>query len=127
MTTTEKMTNKKALAYILETATDIPADVREKLENMLTSLEKKGANGEKQMTERQKENIILREELFKFLASEPDLVVSCSDLIKKIPLFENLSTQRVASLLLPLTKSGQVAKIKEHGKIFYQYAKGEEG
>ena len=50
----EKVTNKSALNYVL-TNFELPADVKEKLENMVAQLEKKSASPKKE-TKTQKEN-----------------------------------------------------------------------
>ena len=120
---TNKMTNRKALAYVLEKVTDLPADVREKLENMAAALESKADTSKRKPTAKQKENNGLRDVIMAFLTANPNLLVTCTDLTKKVEALNGESNQKVSALMKPLVEAGLVTKVTEKGKSVFQLAK----
>lgn len=99
-----KITNKKALAYVLTNCT-LPEDVKAKIEAMATALDNKSAN--KKPTARQLENLTYKEVIANALTDEP---VTPTDLMKKIPELADLSTQRITPILHALVDE-KVAKV----------------
>ena len=108
---TEKMTNRKALAYALENC-DLPAEVKAKFEKMIEQLDKK-SGAERKPTARQTENAVIRERLVEFIDSnyvEGSEGFTVSDLLKAIPEFEGDSNQHVSALLRQAIQAGEVSK-----------------
>ena len=120
---TNKMTNRKALAYVLENVNTLPADVREKLENMAAAMENKADTTKRKPTKTQVENEGLRGHIMAFLRANPNLLVTCTDLTKKVPALEGMNNQKVSALMKPLVEAGQVTKVTEKGKSVFQLAK----
>ena len=124
---TNKMTNRKALAFVLENVTDLPADVREKLENMAASLDNKAASTTRKPTAKQVENIGIRKSIMDFLRGNPNLLVTCTDIGKKVKELDGMNNQRISALMRALVESGEVVKITEKGKSLFQLAKKDNG
>ena len=115
---TNKMTNRKALEYVL-TNCDIPADVREKLVNMTASLEKKSSTTNRKPTAKQTENANLRNIIYDYLLNS-GVKASCTEIGKSIPELEGMNNQRISALLRPLVTEGVVLKDKVKGvSVFY--------
>ena len=115
---TNKMTNRRALEYVLENCT-IPIEVAEKLENMIASLEKKAANPSRKPTAKQTENAGLRNTVYDFLLNS-GAKMTCTELGKAVPELNDLSNQRISALLRPLVADGSVLKDTAKGKtVFY--------
>lgn len=130
MTKTEKMTNRKALTYAIDNC-DLPADVREKFEAMLTALDKK-STAERKPTAKQTENEAVRSAVVEFINdnSEGD-GFTCSDLIKVCPAVEGKSNQYVSAILRQAVLAGEVSKGTVKRRTYFapvgQYATEDEG
>ena len=120
---TNKMTNRKALAYVLENVNTLPADVREKLATMAAALENKATATKRKPTKTQQENENLRQQIMAFLTDHPTLMVTCTDLGKQVPALNGLNNQKISSLMKVLVEYGQVTKVVEKGKSIFQLAK----
>ena len=116
----EKMTNLKAVAYVLENY-ELPADVSEKMELIKDSLEKK-ASGERKPTATQVANAGLKATILAYMAEQPDRLFSISELIKEVPELEGLSTQKVSPMMSSLVKEFKVVRIEEKRKAFFKIA-----
>ena len=116
----EKMTNLKAVAYVLENCT-LPADVKEKMEKIKASFEKK-ATGERKPTATQVANEGLKTAILSYMEENPVQVFSVSELIKKVPELEGLSTQKVSPLMAKLVDELKVVKVVEKRKSYFQIA-----
>lgn len=116
----EKMTNLKAVAYVLENCT-LPADVAEKLEKIKASYEKK-ASGERKPTATQVANAGLKDSILSYMAENPDRLFSISELIKEVPELEGLSTQKVSPMISSLVKESKVVRVEEKRKAFFKIA-----
>lgn len=116
----EKMTNLKAVAYVLENCT-LPADVAEKMEKIKASFEKK-ASGERKPTATQVANEGLKGSILSYMAENPDRVFSISELIKEVPELEGLSTQKVSPMISALVKEFKVVRIEEKRKAYFKIA-----
>ena len=116
----EKMTNLKAVAYVLENCT-LPADVREMMEKLQVSFEKK-ATGERKPTATQVANEGLKTAILSYMEENPVQMFSVSELIKKVPELEGLSTQKVSPLMAKLVDELKVVKVVEKRKSYFQIA-----
>ena len=114
----EKMTNVKALSYIL-TNCELPEEVKSKVEAMKASYEKK-ASAERKPTPTQTENANFKAEILTFLADGNKYTVS--DLMKGIPSLAELSNQRVSAIVRQLVANGEVIRVEEKRKAYFQLA-----
>lgn len=108
---TEKMTNRKALAYALENC-DLPIEVRAKFEKMIEQLDKK-SGAERKPTARQTENAVVRERLVEYIDThyvEGSDGFTVSDLLKVCPAVEGDSNQHVSALLRQAIQAGELSK-----------------
>ena len=117
----EKMTNVKALAYVIDNfSEDIPADVAEKLTAIKTSFEKKSAN--RKPTKAQEENAEIKETILAVLTFEGATV---TEIQGKDEALGALSNQRVSALLRQLIADGKVVKTTDKKKALFALAKAE--
>lgn len=118
--TMTKMTQKNAIAYVLENCT-VPAEVQEKLEAMKAQLEKRSAkSGERKPTKTQVANEGFKEILLANM--EPNRLYTVSELAKEIPFGEELSNQRVSALMRQLKEAGSVVRTEEKRKAYFSLA-----
>lgn len=115
----EKMTNVKALSYILTNCADLPEEVKAKVEAMKSSYEKK-ASAERKPTPTQLENEGHKSAILALLADGQKYTVS--DLMKNIPALGELSNQRVSAIVRQLTLSGEVVRVEDKRKAYFQLA-----
>lgn len=114
----EKMTNVKALSYIL-TSCDLPEDVKAKVEAMKASYEKK-ATAERKPTPTQVENATHKASILAVLADGNQYTIS--DLMKAVPELADLSNQRVSAIVRQLTLTGEVQRIEDKRKAYFKLA-----
>lgn len=114
----EKMTYKMALSYVLDNC-ETPADVREKLVNLLESVSKKSSSSSDRPSKKQAENQPLMDTLLEAMTFENQTV---SDFIKQIPAFKEFSNQKVSYLANSLAKEGKVVKEIIKGKTYFHLA-----
>jgi len=119
MTNTEKMTNRKALTYALDNLPDAPADVREKLENMIAQLDKKNASPKK-LTAQQEKNISIGEDIVGFLSDHEGEGFTVSDLIKSVPSLEGDSNQHASAVMRQLVLAGSVEKYTDKRRTYFR-------
>lgn len=119
MTNTEKMTNRKALSYALDNLPDAPADVREKLENMIAQLDKKNASPKK-LTAQQEKNISIGEDIVGFLSDHEGEGFTVSDLIKSVPSLEGDSNQHASAVMRQLVLAGSVEKYTDKRRTYFR-------
>lgn len=108
-----KMTNAKALEYVIANC-DVPTDVMDKLNAMLTSLKKKSAN--RKPTKTQKENDSLKDAILEVLTTEPKTV---SEIIAMTPTLAGMNTQKVTPLMYQMEKDGKVVKTTDGKKSLF--------
>ena len=115
----EKMTNSKALEYVL-TNTELPDDVKEKITNIKASIDKKNS-ADRKPTKTQLENIDLKEQIVEFLtnAGKP---MAVGEIIKEDKRFADLSSSKVTSMLTQLKNEGKVVNTKDGKKSLYSIA-----
>ena len=113
----EKITSKVALTYVLKNC-EIPADIREKLEKMLISLDKK-SGGNRKPTERQRENLQLRETVLSVVDSTPRTV---SEIQKLDPTLAELSNQRMSPIINSMVDDKLLVKSIVKGRSYFALA-----
>ena len=91
----EKMTNVKALAYVLANA-DLPTEVAEKLTKMKEQFEKKNS-AEKKPTAQQVANAAIQTAILEGM--ESGRLYTITELIKEIPACNDLTNQRVSAIV----------------------------
>lgn len=120
-----KMTNSAALSYALTNLTDCPDDVRERLEAMRASLDKRSADAKgkerklspKQQAEAQ-EREAFRECVLARMAQEPNRLWMVKELAEAF----GVNNPKMSATLTALVKAGKVKR--EEGKnrtITFQY------
>ena len=115
MKNTEKMTNAKALQFILDNVDGLPSDVREKIENIHASYMKKSSSGSTKPTKAQLE---MQENMEKVLdLMELNKLYQCKDIVK---LADLSSTQRASAIMNKLVAQGEVKKLTEKGNSYFQ-------
>ena len=112
---TNKMTNKGALQFVLDTY-DVPAEVAEKLKSMVTQLEKK-SGAERKPTARQVENTKVKEKIASQM--EPNVLYTVGEMLKKFETTEDMTSQRLTALLTQMAEDGLVEKTKDKGKSLF--------
>ena len=124
--TNSKMTNKKALNYVLDNfGEELPVDVVEKVKAMILAIEKK-SNAPKKLTAKQEANATLKEKIVAFLSANEGSGFTASELLKAIPEFEGDSNQHISALLRALRLEGIVGTYTEKRKTYFTLANGEE-
>ena len=109
MTNTAKMTNRKALAYVVDNC-DLPADVAEKLSAMIAALDKK-STAERKPTAKQTENEVVRHALVEFINENAEGDgFTVSDLLKSCPIVTDKSNQYVSAILRQAVLAGEISK-----------------
>ena len=111
----EKMTNVKAINYVLENA-ELPTEVAEKLEKMKEQFVKKNSK-ERKPTATQTENIGFKSEILEYLATVDSATIT--DLMKNVPALAELSNQRVSAIVRQLKESGEVVREEIKRKAYF--------
>ena len=115
-----KMTQKVALNYVVANC-ELPTEVREKIESMIASLEKKSAkSGERKPTKTQIANEGFKEVILANM--ESGRLYTITELTKEMPFGEELSTQRVSALVRQLKDCGAVVRTEEKRKAYFSLA-----
>ena len=117
MSTSTKLTNKLALTYVLDNC-NIPADVRAKIEGMLSALEKKTSTARKP-TSTQIANEGLKEAIVNFLSANFGKGFTVTELIKSIDEISDASNQKVSALLRLLKNEGKVDTYSAKRKTYF--------
>ena len=115
----EKMTNVKALSYILTNCANLPEDVKAKVEAMKASFEKK-ASVERKPTAAQTENAGFKASILTILADGNQYTIT--DLMKAVPELADLSNQRVSAIVRQMTLTGEVVRIEDKRKAYFKMA-----
>ena len=115
MKKTEKMTNAKALAFVLDNVEGLPVDVREKIENIHATYAKKSANVSTKPTKAQLEMLENMEKVLDLM--EINKLYQCKDIVK---LADLTSTQRASAIMNKLAAQGSVKKLTEKGNSYFQ-------
>ena len=114
----EKMTNVKAINYVVENfAEELPTDVFEKLNKIKASFENKATA--KKPTATQVENEALKAEILEVLTAEGATVTAIQGKSEKLGAISN---QRVSALLRQLVEANKVVKTTEKKKSYFALA-----
>jgi len=105
-----KMTQKGAILYAIDNLTDAPADVIEKLQSIVASLDKK-AGAERKPTAVQVQNEVYKAEIMRYYA-ECAKPMTVTEAIATVPALAGFSTPKVSALLNQLVDAGQLEKGK---------------
>ena len=119
MKNTEKMTNRKALTYVMENFT-LPTDVEEKLSAMLVALDKK-SGGTRKPTANQIANEGLKEAILKVM--EPNHLYRVKELAK---LAGMESFSKCSALVKQLKDGGAINRTEDKGIAYFSLATSEE-
>ena len=114
----EKMTNVKALAYVLANV-ELPADVKAKVENMKAQFEKKNS-ADKKPTAQQLANKGIAEDIVKALANEPNRLFTITEIMKSVPSCADLTNQRVSAIVRGLL-GVSIERIEDKRKAYFKY------
>lgn len=116
----EKMTNVKAINYVVENfGADLPADVAEKLAKIKASFEKKSEN--RKPTATQKENEVVKEAILAVL-EEAEGGLTVTEIQAKDETLGAASNQKVSALLRQLVEANKVEKYTEKKKSYFKVA-----
>ena len=111
----EKLTNVKALNYVLENA-NLPEDVKAKIEKMKEQFEKKNSS-EKKPTANQIANQAIVEGILTEM--EVGVLYTITDMIKKLPSCADLTNQKVSALIKPLIGIS-IERVEEKRKAYFR-------
>ena len=119
--TNKKMTNAMALEIAIEvlkeTDTEKYTEVLEKLDKMLVQVNKKSSANRKP-TATQLENEDLKVKIKEYL-KDTGKKLTVSEMMKEIEGLEELSNQRVTSLVTFLYKEGKIDRVVEKRKAYF--------
>ena len=113
----EKMTNVKALAYVLENC-ELTTEVKEKLEKMKIQFEKKNS-AEKKPTATQIANEGIKNIILETL-SEKSMTIT--EMQKANSELAELSNQKISALLKQMTENGSVKREEIKRKAYFSKA-----
>ena len=113
----EKMTNVKALAYVLENC-ELTTEVKEKLEKMKIQFEKKNS-AEKKPTATQIANEGIKNVILETL-SEKSMTIT--EMQKSNSELAELSNQKISALLKQMTESGSIKREEIKRKAYFSKA-----
>lgn len=116
----EKMTQVKALAYVLDTYAEmLPEDVAERLTAIKATIEKKQASGTSAKDAPENKSHLAA--ILNFMQEGKKYLVS--DILKGIPEFADFSTPKGATFMKWLAEEGAVNKTTEKGRSYYTIVK----
>lgn len=117
----EKMTNAKALGYVITTfGADLPEEVKEKLEKMKAQVEKKNS-AERKPTATQIENETYKTAILDYL-TEVDTAKTIGEIMKGCAEVSDLTNQRVSALVRQLKDAGLVTREEIKRKAYFSIA-----
>ena len=114
-----KITNVSALSAVLN-GEEITPEIREKLEAMKASFEKRKATKRVGPTKAQIANAALAEQIAE--AMEADVVYATADIAALVPELNGASSQKISPLMKKLVEAGKVTSEKVKGKATYKLA-----
>ena len=114
----DKMTNKKALAFVLDAYADtMPVDVVEKIEGMIAQLDKRSTT-ERKPSARQVENEVLMTKTLEHM--ESDRWYAVAEMIKEFDFYpSDITPQRVSALMTKLVEGGSVERKVDKRKVYF--------
>ena len=119
-TKTPKATYKSAVEYALSNLPDAPDDIRERLEALRESLDKKSGENRKP-TATQVENVGYQDAIAQYLLTlDEDDKKTVGDIIKECPAVSGFSGPKVTSLVTALVKNGKVIQVTDKRRNYYK-------
>lgn len=114
----EKMTNVKALEYVLSHC-ELTDEVKDKISRIKASYEKKSATtGERKPTATQVANEVIKVALYE--AMKDGVTYRVGDMVKEFSHIDGLtSSSKVTAMLTQMLAEGKVARTEEKGKAYY--------
>lgn len=123
-----KMTNINALTYVLEHSDNLPEDVIERVNAMLTTLTKRASSDKTRERKPTAKDIArnaemeeLRKTVVSILSAEPNRLFACKELAEIV----GVSTPKMTAVLTSLRKAERVLRSENKGKDIRWQAKGE--
>ena len=115
----EKMTQRNAIAFVLENC-EMPTDVREKIESIKTSLDKKAtkSSADRKPTATQIANTKYKEVILNSM--EPTRLYTITEMVKEFDFGEELTNQRVSAIVRQLKESALVERIEDKRKAYFR-------
>lgn len=110
-----KMTNRKALEFVLENC-EVPQEVQEKILAMISALDRKNSATRKP-TAGQLENEKFKELILTVLTTEKGMTIT--DIIKTVPEFDGFNNQKIVALVGQLKKENKVVRQENKGRAYF--------
>lgn len=122
----DKMTNVKALAYVLENCA-LPTEVAEKLTKMKEQTEKHNSAPKKKEGESKvaQANAPIAQAIMDFMVEGEQYSIEDFKTNVVNAHIEDATTQKVRGIIAPLVKNGQIMGEKVKGKMMYHLATAE--
>lgn len=115
----EKITNVKALEYVIDNGGDFPTEIMEKLIKIKEGFEKK-ASGNRKPTARQEENVRLQADIKAFIESEDGAVTASEVLAVFADKYAELSLPRISAQLTALKEAGKIDRYMDKKKAYFK-------
>lgn len=116
----DKMTNVKAIAYVLDGDFDLPTEVVEKLEKIKATYENK-TSGNRKPTKAQEVAAAIREDIVGVLEAEPERQFTATEVLDTIKdRYADLTLPKVTAALTKLQKDGDIERFTEKKKAFFR-------
>ena len=117
----EKMTNVKALQYVVDNFKEMPTDVAEKIGNILATYEKKSASSaDRKPTKEQIANAETGIAVAKWIMENPTTQFTVTEILKTCPACADIpSTQKLTPILTKLVGENTIAKTTVKGRAYY--------
>ena len=121
-TTTTRKPTKREMFEGLKRNYNLTADEVAFIDHELDLLARKNLtkNGERKLTEVQKQNVILKDEIL--AGMEEGVKYTISDLIKSIPACAELSTPKVSAVMRQLKDDDLVIRTEDKRKAYFELA-----
>ena len=116
----EKMTNVKALTYVVENC-ELPADVAEKIGNILTTYTKKSAtSADRKPTAEQVKNTEKAEQVVAWINEHKGEKFTVGEILKKCEHCAEIpSTQKLTPMLTKAVDANLIARTTDKGRNYY--------
>lgn len=118
-------TIKEQFAEILEQYSLSPAH-REFIEGRIAVLDRKATD--RKPTAKQVQNAEIAEQVYAFMANEPNRLFTCGELLKVCPALANCETPSASyanSIIKKLKDAGRVTRTESKGRAYFQAVVGE--
>lgn len=118
-------TIKEQFAEILDTYNLSPAH-REFIEGRIAVLDRKTTD--RKPTAKQVQNAEVAEQVYAFMANEPNRLFTCGELLKLCPALANCETPSASyanAIIKRLKDAGRVTRIVDKGRAYFQAVVGE--